>query len=515
MTNEKRSANSQKPHGPAEWVLIRHASFIIRQSGGVWYKCNVIMRKQTRLAALELQALRTMRKFAMLRREEHVLVAASGGADSMALLLCLHDLAPRMNLKLTVAHLNHGIRGEEAVADEAFVRRRSAELGWPFLSESADLKALAAAARQNLEEAAREARYAFLLRAAAGAGAGKIATGHNLDDQAETILFRLLRGSGPGGLEGIRPVIDGRIIRPLLEIPRSEILAFLHERRSGYREDSTNLDLRYRRNRIRHELIPYLQKHFNPRLTSALIRGAALARSAHDFLEEHARLELVRLRTQLPDGVALPASPLMQLHSALRHQVIRGALRELLGSLRGIETIHIESLLGLCRAGQSGRRLELPGGIGAQRNLEWLELTRESPVDEVSFAYQLVWPGQCRVPEAGLHFHASVWGEQPAAEGPGDDAACRTVLDPDALPPCLTIRSRRPGDRYGGPGHRKVKRMLLAARVTLAARATLPMVAAGDVVVWIPGFKPAKTFGVRPGSSRSVLVEARRTTSDQ
>ena len=164
-----------------------------------------------RFAALELRVLRTVRKFGMLRQGEHVLVAASDGADSMALLLCLHDLAVPMNLKLTVAHFNHGIRGTEADEDEEFVRRVSADLGWPFLSESADLKSVAAAGKRNLEEAAREARYEFLKRAAARTGTDKIATGHNLNDQAETILFRLLRGSGPGGFEGDLRFLEDRI----------------------------------------------------------------------------------------------------------------------------------------------------------------------------------------------------------------------------------------------------------------------------------------------------------------
>lgn len=473
------------------------------------------MRKRPGFAALELQVLRTIRKFGMLGRDEHVLVAASGGADSTALLLCLHDLAPRMSLKLTVAHLNHGIRGEEALADEEFVRRASAELGWPLISESADLKALAAAGKRNLEEAAREARYAFLQRAAVSAGADRIATGHNLDDQAETILFRLLRGSGPGGLQGIHPVIEGRIIRPLIECSRSRILEFLAERKAMYHEDSTNRDLRYQRNRIRHELIPYLEKYFNPRLAATLTRGAALARAAYDFLEEHARVEFECLRIPLPDGVALWVPRVMQLHSALRLQVVRHALREVLGYLRGIETVHIEDILRLCRPGQSGRHIELPGGLGARRNLEQLELIRGSCAPEANFQYQLAWPGQCPVPELGLEFRAHIL-EGPDSAGPaGHDTATCALLDPDSLPPKLVIRSRCPGDRYGGLGHRKVKKMLLAAGVSLPVRATLPMVVAGDAVIWIPGFRPAKTFRAKPGSGRSVLLEARRMASDE
>jgi len=466
------------------------------------------MRKP-RLAALELQVLRTIRKFAMLEAGEHVLVAASGGADSMALLLCLRDLAPRLDLKLTVAHLNHRIRGTEADEDEEFVRRWSAELGYAFLSESTDVKALAAASRKNLEETAREARYDFLRRAAARTGADKIATGHNLNDQAETILLRLLRGSGPAGLEGIRPVIDGRLIRPLLECSRAQILKFLSEREATYREDSTNSDLRYQRNRIRHELVPYLEKHFNPRLIATLTREAGVVSAAWGFLEQQARLEFERLRIPMADRIALPALDLMKLHPALRGQVARHALRELLGSLRGIEAVHIEDILRLCASMRSGRRIELPDNTLAERNLERLELRRETGQAGVSFHYELAWPGRCYVPEAGLEFIASLREEPDSPGRPCKNALDCALLNPDAIPATLTIRSRLPGDRYGGQGHRKVKKMLLAARIPLPARAALPMVAAGEAVIWAPGFRPAKTFRAKPGSSRSVLIEVK------
>jgi len=470
------------------------------------------MRKRSGLAALELRVLRTIKKFGMLRRDEHILVAASGGADSMALLICLHAMAALMNWRLTVAHFNHGLRGPAADEDEEFVRRTSAALGVGFLSERADIKALAAAAGKNLEEAARETRYTFLRRAADGAGAGKIATGHNLNDQAETVLFRLLRGTGPGGLEGIHPVLDGRIIRPLLECSRSQILEYLAGRNAVHREDESNLELRFQRNRIRHELIPYLEKYFNPRLAATLIREATLARAAYDFLEQHALPEYERLRTLLPDGVALPAPELIGLHSALRHQVARHALREVLGTLRGIETVHVKGILRLCGAGQSGRRIQLPGGVEARRDLEQLELRRKHGTDEVSFRYQLAWPGRCSIPEAGIEFVATI-------NDGGDPAGCSganscALLNPDALPPNLVMRSRLPGDRYGGVGHRKVKKMLLASRIPLAARRGLPMVVAGDVVVWVPGFKPAKMYRSNPGSGRSVLIEVRRIVED-
>lgn len=408
---------------------------------------------------------------------------------------------------MTVAHFNHGLRGAESDADEDFVRRMSAELALPFVCESADLKALAAVRKRNLEEAAREARYDFLRRAAGREGAGKIATGHNLNDQAETILYRLLRGCGPGGLEGIHPVREGLIIRPLLACSRDQILDFLAARKARYREDSTNRDLGYKRNRIRHELIPYLKKHFNPRLAATLTREAGLIATAHDYLGERARAELKTLRMPLAHGLALPAAELVQLHPALCHEVVRQGLRDLLGSLRGIETVHIEDVLRLCAPGRSGRSIELPGGVRAQRNLERLELLKETLPARVRFRYEFPWPGKCLVPEAGLKFSASLKGE------PGDlrgSARNRAYLDPDVVPPTLVIRSLLPGDRYGGPGHRKVKKMLLAARIPGPVRATLPMVAAGEPVIWIPGFKPAKTFGAKPGSGRCIVLEAGR-----
>ena len=463
------------------------------------------MNKRPKLATLELQVLRTMHKYAMLRRGEHVLVAASGGADSTALLLCLHDLTSLMGLQLSVAHLHHGLRGTEADEDAEFIRRMSAELGLPFLSERADVRARAAEGRGNLEEAAREARYEFLRRTAADIGADKIATGHSMNDQAETVLLRWLRGSGPGGLAGIHPVVDGRLIRPLIACSRRQILDFLAERKAACREDSSNRDLHFRRNRIRHELVPYLEKHFNPRLIATLARAAGIAQATDDFVDSFAGGEFARLRVLLPHGVALRPGEILELHPAVQRLVVRRALREVLGSLRGIETVHTEAVLRLCEPGRAGQCIDLPGGVRARRDLDRLEFEIQARTAGPCFHYELAWPGRCRVPEAGLIFIATVENCLPALPPAGTlDAA---VLDPVTLPATLTIRSRLPGDRYGGPGHRKVKKMLLAARISSPARARLPVVAAGHAVIWIPGLKPAKFFGAKPDSSRCVLLK--------
>jgi tRNA(Ile)-lysidine synthase len=459
-------------------------------------------------SALELQVLRTIRKHGMILRGDHVLVAVSGGADSMALLLFLHELAPGMHLSLTVAHLEHGLRGAESHADREFVRRVSDGLGLSFVCESVDVRSLADAEGRNLEETARNARYEFLRRAAEAAGANRIATGHTRNDQAETVLFRLLRGSGPGGFEGIHAVIEGRIIRPLLECSRESIREFLAARNAEWREDSSNRDVSLQRNRIRHELVPYLEKHFNPQLVPALTRDAALVHAANDFLEQKAALIYDGMHTQLPDGVSLSVGSLTGLHVALRHQVVRRALREALGSLQGIQAVHIQDLISLCGEAKSGCRLRLPGGIEVQRNLDKLDIRRGPHPGTPGFRYSLPWPGRCFVPELGMEFLSSIREGTNAGVGANIDFRVSPLLNPEALPDILTIRSRLPGDRYGGGGHRKVKKMLLSARIPVPERAACPMLAAGDAVIWIPGFPPAKSFMPNPGSRRSVLVEA-------
>ena len=213
-----------------------------------------------KLCRFEIRVRKTIEKHSMLNPGDHVLVAVSGGADSVALLLCLHKLARALPLSLTIAHLNHRIRGQEGDADEDFVRSLSAGLHLPFCSEAIEVKKQAIEGKHNLEELARLKRYEFLRRTARRIGAQKIAVGHNLNDQAETVLFRFIRGSGIEGLSAIHPVVDGLVIRPLLDCSRKEIVEYLKQKGASYRDDSTNKDVQLARNRIRMELVPYLEK---------------------------------------------------------------------------------------------------------------------------------------------------------------------------------------------------------------------------------------------------------------
>jgi tRNA(Ile)-lysidine synthase len=460
---------------------------------------------------LEIQVRKTICKFDMLNRGDQVLVAVSGGADSTALLLCLHKLAPDFGLTLTVAHLNHRIRGPEGDADEDFVRKMSADLGLPFVLETVEVKRQAAAAKQNLEDFARRVRYEFLRRTAHRIRAQKIAVGHNLNDQAETALYRFIRGSGLQGLSAIHPVVDGLIIRPLLECSRKLILDYLIQKEVRYQEDSTNRDPRHTRNRIRRELLPYLESNFNPQLVPVVAREASLAREAWSFIESQAKEAFLRLHSRLEDGISLKIRGLLELHPALQKEVLRQAVKACTGSLSGIGSIHIQSILSLCKFESSGGRIQIPQGSLAIRQSDTLLLLERTPQSRPAFVYRLSVPGQCLVSEDRTMFHCS-FCSAPDLNTMKNERFTQAFLEPSALPHSLTIRSRLPGDRYGGAGHRKVKKMLINCKIPRSQRNVLPMVVAGNKVIWIPGFRPARGFEARPESPRCVAIEIMQDT---
>jgi tRNA(Ile)-lysidine synthase len=465
-----------------------------------------VRERANRLFPLEIRVRKTIQKYNMLSPNEHVLVAVSGGADSVALLHCLNKLASSLHLSLTIAHLNHRIRGFEGDADEDFVRRMSADIKIPFCSEIIEVKQQAIAARKNLEEVARQARYDFLRRTARRVGAHKIAVGHTLNDQAETILFRFIRGSGIEGLSAIYPVVEDLVIRPLLECSRESILEYLQQMGLHYKEDSTNADLKHARNRIRRELVPYLENNFNPQLVATLSREAFLAREAWSFIESKAKAAFESLCLRQGNDISLALHGFAELHPGLQKQVLRQAIKECLGSLHGVTSRLVENILSICTAGNSSDQVWMPHGSTAIRQFNMLLLIKHPPSNIPSFEYKLSIPGECRVSEANISFRAKICSA-PDLKMIREYRSRQAFLELSALPQYLTIRPRKLGDRYGGPGHRKIKKMLIDEKIPQLKRPGLPMVAAGEDVIWIPGFRPARGYEARPGSERCLGIE--------
>jgi tRNA(Ile)-lysidine synthase len=323
---------------------------------------------------------KTIADCSLLERGDHLLVAVSGGPDSVALLRAMVLLSSEYDLQLTTAHLNHGLRGVEAKKEEAFVRRLCAGMGIACICKTIDIRMLQKGRGMSLEEIGREERYRYLDETAEICGAGKIATGHHRDDQAETVLINLLRGCGPEGLKGIPPVRDGRIIRPLLHVGRGEILEFLDREGLSYMTDISNLSPLFLRNRIRHELIPELTLRYNPGIVEALSHTAEIIRKEDDYLQTVIRQILSRWGI-LPgaEEIRLPLAALLLLHEALQGRVIKCLLEAAARPGYGIAYRHIEAVLAF--ASKPRRRsasLDLPGLIRVEREGELLKIGRVS-----------------------------------------------------------------------------------------------------------------------------------------
>jgi tRNA(Ile)-lysidine synthase len=323
---------------------------------------------------------KTIADCSLLERGDHLLVAVSGGPDSVALLRAMVILSSEYGLQLTTAHLNHGLRGAEAKREEEFVKSLCTGMGIACICKTVDIRLLQKGRGMSLEEIGREERYRFLGEAAETCGAQKIATGHHRDDQAETVLINLLRGCGLEGLKGIPPMRDGRIIRPLLHVGREEILEFLNREGLTYMTDSSNLSPLFLRNRIRHELIPELTLKYNPGIVEALSHTAEIIRKDDDYLQAVVRQILCQWR--IVPGAAemkLPLSALLDLHVALQGRVIKYLLESAALPGHGIGYRHIEAVLAFARKPRHHRAsLDLPGLTHVERDGDLLKIFRVS-----------------------------------------------------------------------------------------------------------------------------------------
>lgn len=467
--------------------------------------------------SLHARVLRTIERERLAPAGARVIVALSGGADSVALLLILHELHAAGEFALAgAAHLNHLLRGRDADEDEAFCAALADRLNVPFVSDRVDVRRLARQQKRSLEDAARRARYAFLERAADRLGAGVIAVGHTRDDQAETFLLRLIRGAGTRGLGAIRPRA-GRIVRPLIDVERADLRSYLRSRGEPHREDPSNADVSIPRNRVRHEVLPLLQSRFSPAITDVLARAAALARQDEDFLQREA-IELAS-RIVLPvegtsgEAVRIDAAGLGAAPPALSSRVAHDVLSRLAGS-RPISFDHVQRLLALA-AGSARGGVSLPGGRAVRvGDVIMLRPGRaEKPHEPNRFAFLLSIPGEV---QSAAHGWAIAAERLPGLSGAAALAARgqEVAVAADAVVAPLAVRNRREGDRFrplGAPGARKLQDFLVDRKVPRPERDALPLVVDGrDRIVWVVGHSVAEGFRVRDRSQGVILLKVKR-----
>ncbi len=434
-----------------------------------------------------------------MRPGDRVGVAVSGGADSVALLLLLLELRSKLGIVLSVVHFNHKLRGRASDADEEFVASLAAKYKLEFHSSSADIAKKAKKERANLEDAARRARHDYF-RSLADAGAcTRIAVAHTADDQAETVLAHLLRGTGLAGLGGIHP-LSGPIFRPLLPVRRAALRTYLRRKKQGWREDATNRDTRRMRARIRKKLLPLLEKQFQPAVVEHLASLANLAREDEAFLD--ALLEQ-RMAAAVPEREG-------EVHLA------RGIVERLKKRSGQLSASHVEAVLELARGGRNGSSLSLPGGIEVRKDREALvframrnaETNRAAnPPREFSYDIDLSRGAQdVRVPELGCVFRFRVidWPSE------GEENKNREmVLDPERLRSPLVLRNWRAGDRLRPSGHQnahKLKRLLNEKHISRWEREGWPVLTSGGVLVWARGFAVATDFAADERTRSGIVI---------
>ena len=438
----------------------------------------------------------------MIRPGDLAVVAVSGGPDSVCLLHMLCELKDALKLQLIVAHFDHGLRPDEDAFETRFVRGLAESLNLPF--ETAKGRLLAKTTSGSREEAARTARYAFLERVRKKSKAQKIALGHNLNDQAETIQMRLLRGSGPSGLTGIPPCRDGAIIRPLIEIHRLEIENYLKAKRLAFVTDSSNLAADYFRNRIRLELMPLLER-YQPQIVRLMGRTAEILRDENDYLERIADAWLSNEATYHPGNsweVSIPS--FLGLPVALRRRALRLLIGMVKKDLRRINWDHIEAIHKLAQAEKPQAVLKLPVGVEIRRTYDKLAVhPRGKKKKGASFSYSLHGPGKHTIREIGRTLSIE---EIENKKGLRLRGSARTVfVDGDNLEFPLTLRTFEPGDRFvpfGMKGSKKIKDFFMDLKVPVEERRSTPILCFGDTPVWVCGFRIDDRFKVTPETKR-------------
>lgn len=430
-----------------------------------------------------------------------IVVAVSGGADSVALLDVLAGLKS-LKLRLIVAHLNHCLRGAESDGDEASVRKLAGNYGISFVTRAVDVRAMSKRGKMSLEEAGRLARYRFLREIAANCKARSVAVAHHADDQAETVLMRLIRGAGGSGLRAMTATTAGLIIRPLLSVTRSEIESYLDKKGLPYRTDSSNTDLNFLRNRIRQELIPFL-KTYNPTITERLAATAVALAEDERVLEAVTTTAFANHGVVGPEGVTISVAGAHLEPRGIRIRMYRHALQQLKGDLSHISAAHLNDVDSLLLSRKPSGKVNLSCGITAMRQYERLILIGPDGIQPEPYEFTLEGPCNYHIPGFGtvvveVSAPPSSWKNVPANV---------VYLDMDAVPFPWQIRTFRAGDAFsplGMGGTKKVKDLFIDRKIPLSIRRRIPLFFSGGTLFWVGGIMPSVS-GRITGSTSSVL----------
>ncbi len=474
------------------------------------------VRKITSLS-LEQKTLSFIKKHRLITPQHMLLVAVSGGQDSVCLLHILKGLQVELGIDLHVAHLDHCLRGTESEADARYVAELAKKLGIPVTIGQCDVRAYQKAHRTSMEEAAREVRYNFLSGVAESIGIDRVAIAHTMDDHVETILLHLIRGTGIRGLRGLKArgrwQSDGKnliVVRPLLKVTRDETAAYCAKHRLHPRLDTTNLSLVPMRNGVRLELLP-LMKKYNPQVVESLLRTARIADDDIAFLEEEASRLQKKLALKQGKTITLDKQGFLELSPSIQRHLLRLSIEALLGTLRDIEGRHIEEIMKALHK-PAGKRFDLPYGLVFAIDYGQYILGKDptvlSPFSPLTEEYVLKVPGETAVP--GWHIRTSIIKRNQMK--PKTDAFT-AYLDYAAVGKKLTVHPRRRGDRFQPLGMKNMKKIgefMLDARIPRDWRPRIPIVSSSEQIIWVVGYRIDERVKITGNTDKVLSIEFKR-----
>lgn len=446
----------------------------------------------------------TILKHQLISEGDSVLVALSGGADSVCMLDLLVNLKEELNIKVAAAHLNHMIRGAEADRDEAYAAELCTKLSVPFFAERVNVPEISEKYGISEELAGRNARYDFLKKICKEKGYNKIATAHNRNDRAETLLMRVIRGTGIDGLGGIKYDRGDGVIRPILDIERCDIEKYCRDNDLHFCNDSTNSDSDYTRNRIRNELIPFIEDKFNPSIVDSLCALSDNSTEDAEFINGYAKRLYDRINNPMPKRkpVLLDIESLKIIQDSIKNRIIRLAAKDAMGENYSLERVHVETIIDLTEK-TTGAKAELPKGLIVSVKYGWLEFSKAGEdIKTQDFCYEIEIGNKISNCEFDLDFNV--------LENDFNINKNQMILDYDMIEnKNLLVRNRRRGDRmvfFKDGKTKKIKKYLIDKKIPQSERDRIPLLCADDEIIAIIGDRVAETYKINKNSRRGLVI---------
>lgn len=467
---------------------------------------------KVRAADLLKDVITLIEKHELLNQGDRIIVGVSGGADSVSLLHFLWSLREEYSLQISVAHLNHCFRGQEADQDALFVEQLASRLGLDCYSQKIDVPAYQRDHKLSAQLAARKVRYRFFEQCAEQWGADKIALAHNRDDQAETVLLRLIRGTGLDGLSGIPPLrLSGKftIIRPFLALSRRDIEEYCLKNKLEFRTDRSNFKTLYLRNKIRLELLPHLKQEYNSRIDILLAQTAAILQEERKYLEQQTENIFAQLVEEVgSDRIKINLAGFQQQPVAIQRRLLRKSVVFLGGNSQELGFSHLNDLLNLINQSEVGAVGDLKQGLQLRKGYTDFFLERKSQVSSFSpeFTYRLILPGITIVPELSLIVEGELISKAEYMLRKKDASAQdQAFFSWEKLKLPLIIRTRRPGDRFrplGMMGSKKIKKLFIDEKIPVEERDTIPLIISPEGIIWVVGCRQSQLGGINEDTDK-------------